>query len=87
MDGAVAEFERLASIWRTLPAQYPLLRRFIESEDVVRLQAVMDSSVKAQGESSSLFDLMLALLECGRIQQAKKIVEVKLVNIFFRIFQ
>jgi hypothetical protein len=47
-------------------------------EDAQRLQQVMDASIKVHGEMNSLYDLVFSFLECGRIRQAKKVLEVML---------
>jgi leucine-rich PPR motif-containing protein len=53
----------------------------IQAEDAVSLQKLTDLSTQVHGEVNSLYDLVFAFVECGRIRQARKILEV-----FFRYF-
>ncbi len=62
--------------YRATPWKNELARIFIEKEDVVNLQKLTDCSTKIHGEVNSLYDLMFIFLECGRLKQAKKIIEV-----------
>lgn len=55
-------------------------------EDAQRLQQVMDASIKVHGEMNSLYDLVFAFLESGRVRQAKKVLEVisdRVTKVFF----
>lgn len=53
-----------------------LATKFIEAEDAQRLQQLMDTSIKVHGEMNSLYDLVFAFLSCGRVRQARKVLEV-----------
>ena len=64
--------------YRITPFKGALTVRLIEIEDAQRLQQVMDASIKVHGEMNSLYDLVVSFLECGRIRQAKKVLEVML---------
>lgn len=77
MDGALTEFERCVNEFNTTPLKQELFCRFIKAEDPERLQKVLDLSTKQHGEVNSLYDLVFAFLECGKVRQAKKILEVK----------
>lgn len=50
--------------------------KFINTEDATSLQVLTDLSTTVHGEVNSLYDLMLAFIESGRIKQARKILEV-----------
>ena len=36
----------------------------------------MDLSIPVHGEMNSLYDLVFAFIECGKVRQAKKVLEV-----------
>ena len=76
MDAALAEFERCVNEFNATPFKQELFCRFIKNEDPDRLQKVLDLSTKQHGEVNSLYDLVFAFLECGKVRQAKKILEV-----------
>lgn len=59
------------------PLKSTLTARLIEMEDAQRLQQVMDASIKVHGEVNCLYDLVFAFLDCGRVRQAKKVLEVR----------
>lgn len=44
-------------------------------EDAEKLQKLTDLSTVVHGEINSLYDLVFAFVECGRIRQARKILE------------
>ena len=62
--------------YNVTPWKSELFCRFIKNDDADRLQRVLDLSTKQHGEINSLYDLVFAFLECGKVRQAKKIVEV-----------
>jgi leucine-rich PPR motif-containing protein len=76
LEGALNEFEACVNEFSVTPWKRELFCRFIKAEDAERLQRVMDLSTKLHGEVNSLYDLVFAFLECGKIRQAKKILEV-----------
>ena len=80
MEGALAEFEVCVNEYGVTPWKKDLFIRFIKADDADRLQRVMDLSTKLHGEVNSLYDLVFAFLECGKIRQAKKILEVRIQN-------
>jgi len=49
---------------------------FIKTEDAENLQKVLDLSTNLHGEINSLFDLSFAMIQSGKLRQAKKIFEV-----------
>jgi hypothetical protein len=58
------------------PWKNEITRRLIESKDAAGLQRLTDLSTQVHGEVNSLYDLVFAFVECGRIKQARKILEV-----------
>ncbi|KAF4527202.1 hypothetical protein B566_EDAN006129 [Ephemera danica] len=49
--------------------------RLIQAEDPAALQKITDLSTQVHGEVNSLYDLVLAFVECGRVRQARRILE------------
>lgn len=47
----------------------------IQAEDAASLQKLTDLSTDIHGEVNSLYDLVFSFVECGRIRQARKILE------------
>ncbi|XP_050704824.1 leucine-rich PPR motif-containing protein, mitochondrial-like [Eriocheir sinensis] len=52
-----------------------LITRCINVEDGERLQKIMDLSIQVHGELNSLYDMVFAFIECGKVHQARKLVE------------
>ncbi|XP_065220787.1 leucine-rich PPR motif-containing protein, mitochondrial-like [Planococcus citri] len=75
MEGALKEFENCCINHRATPFKGELAKRCIETENASSLQRITDLSTEIHGEINSLYDLMLSFLECGRLRQAKKILE------------
>lgn len=75
LEGALKEFENCCVKYRATPFKTELTKRCIETEDAVNLQRLTDLSTEIHGEINSLYDLMISFLECGRLRQAKKILE------------
>lgn len=76
MVGALKEFEGFVKKYRATPFKNELTIRLIENEDASNLQTLVDLSTEVHGEVNSLYDLVLSFVECGRIRQARKILEV-----------
>lgn len=57
------------------PWKNELACKLIEIEDAEKLQKLTDLSTVVHGEINSLYDLVFAFVECGRIRQARKILE------------
>lgn len=53
-----------------------LLTTFIRLEDSKSLQTVIDCCMKILGQGQALIILVMHLLECDRIEQAKKVLQV-----------
>ena len=86
LEGALKEFENCCIKYRATPFKTELAKRCIEAEDAVSLQRLTDLSTQIHGEINSLYDLMLSFLECGRLKQAKKILEVIFFILLFVCF-
>lgn len=76
MNGALDEFENCCRQHRATPWKNELTCKLIQAEDANSLQRLTDLSTEVHGEVNSLYDLVLAFVECGRIRQARKILEV-----------
>lgn len=63
-------------MYRQTPWKNELTVKLVEKEDAVNLQTLVDLSTQVHGEINSLYDLVLCFVECGRIRQARKILEV-----------
>ncbi|MPC50910.1 Leucine-rich PPR motif-containing protein, mitochondrial [Portunus trituberculatus] len=68
----IARVER--ECWRHCGADW--LRACGRRDSVARLQKIMDLSIQVHGELNSLYDMVFAFVECGKVQQARKLVEV-----------
>lgn len=73
-------FTNCAEKYQVTPMKNKLTSKFIESENAQALQQLMDISIKVHGEMNSLYDLVFSFLECGRVRQAKKVLEVSLLD-------
>lgn len=58
------------------PWKNELAVRLIQADNPEQLQKLTDLSTEVHGESNSLYDLVFAFVECGRIRAARKILEV-----------
>lgn len=75
INKALEVFTDLCTRYRATPYKYELACRLIEKEDADNLQKITDLSTTVHGEINSLYDLVFAFIECGRIRQARKILE------------
>ncbi|XP_045595399.2 leucine-rich PPR motif-containing protein, mitochondrial [Procambarus clarkii] len=75
LDGALKEFENICREHRVTPYKIELTKRCISLEDADKLQKIMDLSIEIHGDLNSLYDMVFAFIECGRIKQAKKLLE------------
>ncbi|XP_062545497.1 leucine-rich PPR motif-containing protein, mitochondrial [Armigeres subalbatus] len=75
LSTAIAVFEEICQKYRTTPWKTELTCRLIQAEDATNLQRVTDLSTDVHGEVNSLYDLVFAFVDCGRIRQARKILE------------
>ena len=80
LPGALQQFEWCCQNYRATPWKSELARKFIQAEDPTSLQKLTDLSIQIHGEVNSLYDLVFAFVECGRIRQAHKILEVRFLN-------
>lgn len=76
IKGALEKFEWCCKVYRCTPWKNELAVKFIQSEDATSLQVLTDLSTTIHGEVNSLYDLMFAFIECDRVKQARKILEV-----------
>lgn len=72
---AVNKFEEISQKYRSTPWKNELACRLIQAEDAENLQRITDLSTDIHGEVNSLYDLVFAFIECGRVRQARKILE------------
>ncbi|XP_039283896.1 leucine-rich PPR motif-containing protein, mitochondrial [Nilaparvata lugens] len=75
LSGALNVFEWACHNFRATPLKKELSCKLIEKEDAASLQRLTDLSTIVHGEINSLHDLVLAFVECGRMRQARKILE------------
>ncbi|XP_071514137.1 leucine-rich PPR motif-containing protein, mitochondrial isoform X2 [Panulirus ornatus] len=73
--GAMEEFEKICREHSVTPYKLELTTQFIKLEDAEKLQKIMDLSIKVHGELNSLYDMVFAFIESGRVKQAKKLLE------------
>ncbi|XP_049788788.1 leucine-rich PPR motif-containing protein, mitochondrial [Schistocerca nitens] len=72
---AMQAFEWCVEHHSCTPWKNELARRLIQSENPDMLQHLTDLSTKVHGEINSLYDLVFAFVECGRVRAARKILE------------
>lgn len=75
LEEAMKEFEWCSQQHHMTPWKTELACMLIQKEDANNLQKLTDLSTKVHGEVNSLYDLVFAFVECGRIRQARKILE------------
>lgn len=75
LNQAVDKFEEICQKHRTTPWKNEIACRLIQSEDAASLQRITDLSTEIHGEVNSLYDLVFSFIECGRVRQARKILE------------
>lgn len=75
LPAAMETFERITNRYRSTPWKNELACRLIQAEDAANLQKLTDLSTNVHGEVNSLYDLVFSFVECGRIRQARKILE------------
>lgn len=75
IDKALEKFEWCVNQFKATPWKNELACQLIQSEDADKLQKLTDLSTSVHGEVNSLYDLVFAFVECGRIRQARKILE------------
>ncbi|CAG4949184.1 unnamed protein product [Colias eurytheme] len=75
LEGALSEFENCCNQYRSTPWKGELMKTLILKEDANKLQWLADLSTQIHGEINILHDLVLAFVECGRLRQARRILE------------
>ncbi|XP_064103347.1 leucine-rich PPR motif-containing protein, mitochondrial-like [Macrobrachium nipponense] len=68
-------FEKVCKEYKITAVKHELTLACIKLEDTEKLQKIMDLSISIHGEMNSLYDLVFAFIECGKVRQAKKILE------------
>lgn len=77
IDGAMDLFERIAKKFNRTCYQQKLLCKLIESERVDEMKKVLDICTGIHTRDNALKTLAMAFVECGQIEQAKKLFESK----------
>ncbi|XP_070852405.1 leucine-rich PPR motif-containing protein, mitochondrial [Drosophila suzukii] len=72
---AIEAFEEICQKHKSTPWKNELACRLIQKEDAANLQKLTDLSTAIHGEVNSLYDLVFSFVECGRVRQARKILE------------
>ncbi|XP_045480042.1 leucine-rich PPR motif-containing protein, mitochondrial [Harmonia axyridis] len=75
LDKALMKFEEIVNVYKATPWKNELACRLIQAEDAEKLQKLTDLSTMVHGEINSLYDLVFSFIECGRIRQARRILE------------
>ncbi|XP_017783732.1 PREDICTED: leucine-rich PPR motif-containing protein, mitochondrial [Nicrophorus vespilloides] len=75
LNAALDKFEWCCKQFKATPWKNDLACKLIQNEDAENLQKLTDLSTSVHGEINSLYDLVFAFVECGRIRQARKILE------------
>lgn len=75
IDSALKVFEQACKQYRSTPWKGELMKALIMKEDATKLQWLADLSTQVHGEVNILHDLVLAFIECGRLRQARRILE------------
>ncbi|XP_052871325.1 leucine-rich PPR motif-containing protein, mitochondrial-like, partial [Anopheles cruzii] len=75
LTSAMNAFEQICNQHHMTPWKTDLTCRLIQAEDAANLQRLTDLSTEVHGEVNSLYDLVFAFVDCGRIRQARKILE------------
>ncbi|XP_037957314.1 leucine-rich PPR motif-containing protein, mitochondrial [Teleopsis dalmanni] len=75
IEKAIETFENCCEKYKSTPWKNELACRLIQKEDASNLQKLTDLSTNIHGEVNSLYDLVFSFVECGRIRQARKILE------------
>ncbi|CAH2076864.1 unnamed protein product, partial [Iphiclides podalirius] len=75
IESALQQFENCCKQYRSTPWKGELMKSLILKEDATKLQWLADLSTQIHGEVNILHDLVLAFIECGRLRQARRILE------------
>ncbi|KAH8391791.1 hypothetical protein KR215_003667 [Drosophila sulfurigaster] len=75
VPSAINAFEQICQLYKATPWKNELACRLIQKEDAANLQRLTDLSTSIHGEVNSLYDLVFSFVECGRVRQARKILE------------
>ena len=72
---AVAEFSRIAKVYKKCPRKFNLTCKLIEEENAGAIQEVLEASSGVMGEDKSILDLVHCFLHLGKKAQAKKLLD------------
>ncbi|XP_072376405.1 leucine-rich PPR motif-containing protein, mitochondrial [Diabrotica undecimpunctata] len=75
LESALEKFEWCVNHFKATPWKNELACQLIQNEDAEKLQKLTDLSTSIHGEVNSLYDLVFAFVECGRVRQARRILE------------
>lgn len=75
LPAAMDAFEKVCKDYNITAVKHELTLACIKLEDTEKLQKIMDLSISVHGEMNSLYDLVFAFIECGKVRQARKILE------------
>lgn len=75
LSGALDQFEKCCKLYRSTPWKGEIMKQLIVAEDATKLQWIADLSTQIHGEVNVLYDLILAFIECGRLRQARRILQ------------
>ncbi|XP_043224122.1 leucine-rich PPR motif-containing protein, mitochondrial-like [Amphibalanus amphitrite] len=73
--GAMDEMERIHKEYRQLPWRSQMMAQLIKEENTDQLQRLLDLSMETYGEMDALYDLAFSFIECGKMRQAKKVLD------------
>ncbi|KAG4079720.1 hypothetical protein HA402_006753 [Bradysia odoriphaga] len=72
---ALESFKMISTKYKCTPLKNELSCKLIQKEDGAKLQLVTDLGTKVHGKVNGSYDLALSFVQCGRIRQARKILE------------
>ncbi|OUC49357.1 PPR repeat protein [Trichinella nativa] len=75
LDKAVEFFERAALFYRRMPYATELTIELVKKEQSALLQKAFDIVVRIRGELHAVMTLALALVSCGRVDQANQLLK------------
>ncbi|KRY43047.1 Leucine-rich PPR motif-containing protein, mitochondrial [Trichinella spiralis] len=81
LDKAVEFFERAALFFRRIPYATELTIELVKKEQSALLQKAFDIVVRIRGELHAVMTLALALVSCGRVDQANQLLKRRGVRI------
>lgn len=80
IDGAFDLFKKIAENFKRTCYQQKLLCKLIENERVNEMKQILDICASIHKRDNSIKSLAMAFIECGQIDQAKKLFESQKMN-------